>query len=186
MSDEAATEYFSMVKHKAPIFRLWEVPSFDPTISWTLYVDAPGIQPYRHPMIRKVTGAAFAAFPSEDYEQEVQAETAPSHMVKVQERHLKPEEFARLDIFRSFTFPPLISNEIGGVDGSRYGFQSCSYLASVHLEWWEDQPPEWHDLIDWAEDIRSYLDALLDNQEKSFRDINQYFAPDTPIWYRLT
>jgi hypothetical protein len=44
MSDEAATEYVSMVKHKAPIFRLWEVPSFDPTISWTLYVDVPGIQ----------------------------------------------------------------------------------------------------------------------------------------------
>jgi hypothetical protein len=77
-------------------------------------------------MIRKVTGAAFAAFPPTDYEKAVLAETVSSGKVKVQERHLKPEEFVRLDIFRSFTFP-LISNGVVGCDGSVYGFQNGDY-----------------------------------------------------------
>lgn len=171
-------DHFVIVKSKRPILRFWEVPSFDDGVSWTIFVD--NRKPnYVHPMVRKVIGIKYAHRNSYDDLKDMAEETASNKHIKVQEHYLKPEEFARLEISRPFTFS-LVSQHLMGLDGSTFCLQSWTDSDSLVLEWWEAGPNEWHEIVQWASQTRQFLSDLLDAQEKAFKDINQQFDAGTP------
>ncbi|MBX3083756.1 MAG: hypothetical protein KF716_19135 [Anaerolineae bacterium] len=166
-----------------PIFRLWEAPSFEPMVSWTILVDR-GVVGWQNPMVRRVIGSKFTSIESRDVFRTLREDMATPN-AKVDEYYLKPQEFDALDLHRQFRFQIMDTNGLSGLDGIIYGMESCTRSPSFKVEWWEDGPDGWRELVDWATKTMSYLSKRLDRFEIELKDVNQLHLPDYKIWTRL-
>jgi len=165
---------------KYPIFRLWEAPSFEPTISWTILVDrfATG---YQNPLLRRVIGSKLTAFTSIDVFKDMQDDISQKN-VRVDDYLLKPHEFDALGLYERFPFQIPRPDDYFGSDETIYGMQICSPLPVFIVKWWEDGPDGWREMTDWAYQKTLYLSWLIDRFSQDFKDINQTYPPDHKIW----
>jgi hypothetical protein len=44
-----------------------------------------------------------------------------------------------------------------GTDGERFGIQCGNVFHGLKIEWWQNGPPAWKELIDWAAESRRLL-----------------------------
>jgi hypothetical protein len=173
----------SITEKKYPIFRLWEAASFEPMVSWTIFVDEPN--EHHNPMVRRVNGTKFTAFTGYDIHRQVEEEASYEKVICIDDYHLKPVEFKTLNLSRHFSLQAVNQDRWTHLDGIDYGLQVFGFGATLLLEWGMDGPEGWHDLTTWAMQTMEYLSSLIDKYSEELKDINQTFPPDHKIWRRL-
>jgi len=174
----------SLIEEKQyPIFRLWEAPSFEPIVTWTILVDRrPG--EYRNPMVRRVIGSKFTSLTFRDIFKAMREDMSGKD-AQVDNCYLKPHRFEALKLFQPLPFQILSTDYVIGCDGTIFGMQNCVGQPDFMLEWWEDGPAGWREVIDWATQTRTFLSYLIDRPDVDFKDVNQRYPPDHKIWTRL-
>ena len=166
-----------------PILRFWEIPSFEPMISWTILVDR-GVAGHRNPMVRRIIGGKFTSIEVGDVFKTLREDMAIPN-AKVDEYYLKPHEFEALNLYRQFPFQIMNTDGHIGLDGISYGMETCTITPFVKIEWWWTGPTGWSSIVDWAMKTMHYLSKRLDRFEMEIKDINQLHPPDYKIWTRL-
>ena len=172
------------MKTQYPIFRLWEAPSFEPIISWTIFE-------LQHPMVRRVIDSKLTSFTSRDAFEDMRQDVS-NKAARVEDYYLKPHEFEALKLYQPISIQIMHDLKFLVEDGTTYGMQLLAYApVSVFIaEWQEGLPDEWREMTDWAKRIRLSLSELIDKphppmKDVIVKDINQRYPPDYKIWRRL-
>ncbi len=138
------------------VIQLWMYPAFADYVSWTLFTDKDGLNPVvrqvtwnRHYDVRRFTDPLDGLREGWHTEPTMVTEDAP----------LAIDEFLeRMEAGRKIRIPLLEGAKTRiGLDGVRYGLQGLYGLSGWSLNWWEDGPEEWRELIKWAGEMRTYL-----------------------------
>jgi len=166
--------------HHKKLFRIWRYPSFEPYVSWMVFVPLERYAKFDLPMVVEVKwnrlfdsmrfhdpmkGVAhgFSISPTVDFRQaellrnQVEWRTANLEKIKV----------------------PLMINESIGVDGESFGFETFGF-AAIRLTWWSIRPDDWRPVFEWAKEMREFLSEALERKSLKTNAIQQTLGADSP------
>ena len=146
--------------HHRELLRLWCYPSFAAHESWLAYTPRERFANVESPCVVKVTWNRpfdYARFhgPIEGLSQGLSIEP----VIKLRRSEVPQSELqTRLDGLASINLPLLMERSIA-LDGVLFGFESFGEPA-VKITWQSAPPDLWRPVVEWASEMRRFLDCL--------------------------
>lgn len=147
--------------HHHVLLRLWRYPSFKPHISWLVYSPVARYAETDLPIAVKITwdqplDSARFRDPMKGLEYGLSIEPTTT----LQQAELSRAELdSRLASLESIKIPVVIDKSVG-LDGEIFGFESFG-LTAIRLTWWSVMPNSWKPIVNWAAEMRRFLDAAM-------------------------
>jgi hypothetical protein len=140
--------------------RWWHYPAFGNWQSWSVF-ERSGQSRQRFLLLRKVTWDRIADIPRfSDPMTGLREGVHRFPAIEVRDRSLNLDEFERSMERLSNIQIPLTWRKSIRLDGAEFGYSSDSDSIGFVLRWWCNEPAEWSRLIEWASEVRTWLDEV--------------------------
>jgi len=149
--------------HHSVLFRLWRYPSFQPYLSWLVYMPRLPYQKTEAPFVLEISWNRpldSARFTDPMKGIAMGLSVAPT-VNRRQAELLQAALDLRLESLQKIRLPVVIDGSVG-LDGEIFGLETFGFMTSIRLEWWSETSDEWTPLVSWAKEVREFLLACLE------------------------
>jgi len=148
------------IKQFDQTLHLWISPTFTPEKHWIFYTPQSQINPQPKPIVQQII-----------WQRETDFQRLNDPLIGLQEGfHIEPTfEIKTIEIEKEYyskirselskiKLSPFIEVESNGRDGEIFGVETLDLFYSGRITWWSSSAVEWHELIDWYEKVRRFLE----------------------------